>query len=115
MARDSIKPSKSPDGSVTYRVEDPPEGHIAAVTVGKNRDGSYWAVIEFRRGVGPGAMRLDCPHWPQPILTGSAWNTIARFLTLKSRRPRIGRLYRCNQFDSAISRCHSDRNQASVT
>jgi hypothetical protein len=52
MARDSIKPSKNPDGSVTYRVEDPPEGHIAAVTVGKDGDGSYWAVIEFRRGLG---------------------------------------------------------------
>src|SRR6266571_7569629 len=63
--RPDYRTSKSPDGSVTYRVEDPPEGHIAAVTVGKNRDGSYWAVIEFRSGVGPGAMRWDCPHWPQ--------------------------------------------------
>jgi hypothetical protein len=56
MARDSINPSKNPDGSLTYRVKDPPEGHIAAVSVGKNRDGSNWAVIEFRKGVGPSSL-----------------------------------------------------------
>jgi len=65
MTRDGIKPTRSPNESLTYRVEDPLEGQIAAVTVGKNSDGSYWAVIEFWRGVGSGAMRLDCPHWPQ--------------------------------------------------
>jgi len=64
MARDSIKPSENPNGSLTYRVADR-QGHIAAVTVGKNGDGNYWAVIEFRRGAGPRARRWDCPHWPQ--------------------------------------------------
>jgi hypothetical protein len=60
------------------------------VTAGKNRDGSYWAVIEYRRGVSleqhDGITRIGRSFWP--ILTESA----------------------CNQFDSAISRCHSDRN-----
>jgi len=65
MTRDGIKPTRSPNGSLTYRVEDALEGQIAAVTVGKNSDGSYWAMIEFWKGVRPGAMRLDCPHWSQ--------------------------------------------------
>jgi len=64
MTRNGIEPTRSPNGSLTYRVE-ALEGQIAAVTVGKNVDRSYWAVIEFWRGVGPGAMRLDCPHWSQ--------------------------------------------------
>jgi len=68
MTRDNIKPTRNPNGSLTYRVE-ALEGQIAANTVGKNSDGSYWAAIEFWKGVRPRAMRWDCPHWRE-LLAG---------------------------------------------
>jgi len=57
MTRDNIKPTRNPNGSLTYRVE-ALEGQIAANTVGKNSDGSYWAAIEFWKGVRPSSLLL---------------------------------------------------------
>jgi hypothetical protein len=66
MAGDDISLTKSPNGSLSYRLERPPDDcQVATLEIGKRTDGSYWARIEFRRGDGLTMSQWSCPNWAQ--------------------------------------------------
>jgi hypothetical protein len=66
MALDDFKLTRNPNGSLTYRLEKPSDDcQIAALEIGKRRDGSYWARIEFRARVGLTMAQWSCPDWAQ--------------------------------------------------